>query len=101
MATATLPGSLRTKLTALARRMALLRLTRAAAGTLLVLAVVAGLALLADYWLKLPMPVRFALLGGWLGLAVLGVVRCLRSLGTQADVDALAALIESEYPNLA
>ncbi len=101
MATAALPGNLHAKLTSLARRMATLRLARTAAGFVLLLAVTAGLALLADHWLKLPGVVRFLLLGGWGALAVFGVVRCIRSLGIQADVDALAALIENEYPNLA
>src|SRR6185295_11415735 len=90
MATATLPSSLHAKLTSLASRMALLRFTRAAAETVLVLAVLAGLALLADHWLKFATGVRIVLALGWVVLAIAGIVRCIRSLGTQADVDALA-----------
>ena len=101
MATATLPGNLHIKINALARRMAMLRVARVVAGFVVLLAVTAGLALLADHFWKLPIGLRFVLFGGWLVLAGLGAIRSIRSLNTKSDADALAALIESEYPNLA
>ncbi len=98
---AALPSTLRDKINSLARRIAFLRLTRTIAITALALLSSAGLLWLMDYWLRLPRGVRIAMLGGWCVLAVYGVFRCLRNLGHRADADALAALIEQEYPNLA
>ena len=101
MATAVLPNTLYDKIDSLARRIALLRLLRTAAGAALILTLTAAVFILADSFLKLGLAVRLALLVGWIALAAYGVGMCLRSLGRKADVDALAALIEREYPNLA
>jgi hypothetical protein len=98
---AALPNTLRDKINSLARKMALLRLTRAIAVTALILIVSAGLIWAADYWLKLPRGVRLGMLGCWAALAIAGFVRCVKNLSHKADADALAALIEQEYPNLA
>src|SRR5262245_32816097 len=98
---AALPNTLRDKINSLARKMALLRLTRSIAVTALILLVSAGLIWAADYWLKLPRGVRFGMLGCWAILAIAGVIRCVKHLSHKADADALAALIEEEYPNLA
>jgi hypothetical protein len=98
---AVLPNTLRDKINSLARKMALLRLTRSIAVTALILVVSAGLIWAADYWLNLPRGVRFGMLGGWFVLALAGIIRCAKNLSHKADADALAALIEQEYPNLA
>src|SRR6516164_10045447 len=98
---AALPNSLYDKIDSLARRMALLRLLRVAAGTVLLLTLVAGLIILADAWLRFGLAMRLGFLAGWLVLAVAGIIKCVNALGRKADVDSLAALIENEYPNLA
>src|SRR5579864_262396 len=102
MATAvSLPTSLHQKLSDLAGKITQIRLVRNVAWTVAILGATAGLALVADYFLRFPGIVRAGLLGGWLLLAIWGVVRTLRVFSQRIDVDALAALIESEYPNLA
>src|SRR5262249_48575691 len=101
MATATLPNSLHDKIAAVAGKIARIRLARRVAATILALSLTAAFIVLADYLFKFGTGVRLVLLAGWAALAVAGVVACVRALGRRADVDALAALIEKEYPNLA
>src|SRR5438105_3166850 len=102
MATAaTLPNSLHAKIAAVAGKMTRLRLTRRIAATVLMLGVTMGLIVLADFFIRFGGGLRLGLLGGWVVLAAAGVIACVKAIGRRADVDALAALIEKEYPNLA
>src|SRR5712692_3595808 len=98
---AALPNALHDKIAAVAGKITRLRLTRRIAGTVLMLGVTLGLLVLADVFLKFGTGIRFALLAGWCTLAVVGIIACVKAIGRRADVDALAALIEKEYPNLA
>jgi hypothetical protein len=98
---AALPNTLRDKIAAVAGKMARLRLLRRVAVTVLVLGAMLGIILLADHWLRFGAPLRFLALGSWFAVAVAGIVTCFKALNRQADIDALAALIEREYPNLA
>jgi hypothetical protein len=98
---AALPPSLREKLTALARRIRLLRAVRGVSFVALVLLLTGSAALLLDAWLELPAVVRGLLLAGWLALGAFAtvatvVVPLARSLRSEA----LAALIETKYPDL-
>jgi|GEM_PF-1744166 hypothetical protein len=98
---AALPNSLSSKLASVASKMARLRLLRAGAWSVLLLSVAAGIVLALDAWLAMPTAVRVIALLGWAALAVACVWNCIRAFGHSPDANALAALIESQYPNLA
>ncbi len=100
-ATITLPSLLRTRLAAIGRRIRLLRAVRGFAWLVLVLALSAAAAVIADYWLELPALARQILFGVWLaegvGVLLLGLVV---PLSRRIDAAALAAVIEEKYPDL-
>lgn len=98
---AALPSTLRTKLARLAARINRLRLLRGAAWLALALTAVFGAALVADLVLSLPAFTRFGFLAAFFSVAAFGVLTAVRSFGRRIDADALAALIEEQYPNLA
>jgi hypothetical protein len=98
---AVLPSTLREKLTAMARRVRLLRAVRGFSVLTLTLALVAAAALTADAWLDLPVFVRRVLLACWCGLGVgLALFGILVPLCRRIDASALAALIEERHPEL-
>jgi hypothetical protein len=100
-ATLALPRSLRSRLTALQRRVRLLRVVRGFALLVVVLGVSAAAALLADYWLDLPALARRILFRVWLGEGVvLGLLSLIVPLCRRLDAAALAAAIEEQYPQL-
>jgi hypothetical protein len=100
--TTTLPASLRERLTGLARRIQALRALRSASVLVLTLAVLGGGLFLADSWLGLSLPALRVALAALVGvtavLAGFGLAACLRR---RPDAEALAALIEEKYPELA
>lgn len=98
---AALPSSLRQKLSAVARTMIRIRVVRSSSWLVLVLAASAGMIFALDAWLKFPMAFRIAGLIGWIVVAIGMAIHMVRALRRCPNVPALAALIESEYPNLA
>jgi hypothetical protein len=96
-----LPPTLRGKLTAVARHLRFLRAVRGLSLVLLVLAVTAELALLADAALGLPAGIREGLLAGWVGLGLgLTLFGLIVPVCRRIDPEDLAALIEEKYPEL-
>ena len=96
-----LPASLREKLDAVARHVRYLHTVRGVCLTLLVLALAAGMALLADAVLELGTAIRVALLGGWLVLALaLLVFGLVIPLSRRLDAETIAAAVEEKYPDL-
>jgi hypothetical protein len=102
MATITaLPPALRGKLTSVARHLRFLRAVRGLSLLLLVLALTAELALLADAALGLPVVVREGLLASWIALgAGLALFGLLVPVCRRIEPEDLAALIEEKYPEL-
>ena len=100
-ATVTLPSSLRTRLTAIHRRLRFLRAVRGLGLLVVVLGLFAATTVLADRWLDLSALTRQILFSVWL---VVGVGLLLRSvvapLFRRIDTEALAAAIEEKYPDL-
>jgi hypothetical protein len=96
-----LPPSLRDKLASVARHLRLRRAVRGLSLLFLALALLGGGALLADYFLHLPVWVRVGLLGCW-ALSGLGVLLfdLLLPLCRPLSPEALAAVIEEKYPDL-
>ncbi len=96
-----LPATLRTKLTALARRIRLLRTLRGLSLLTLTLAFLLGALFAADLLVPLPAEVlRYALLGIAGAAALVGVFGLVVPLCRRLDPEALAALIEQRYPDL-
>src|SRR5262245_21963242 len=97
-----LPGALRHRLIAVARRVRRLHVLRGVSILVLALAATVNLAILTDLVLReaLPGAVRAALLVGWVGLAVLLGYGILRALFRRLDPSDLAAVIEQKYPEL-
>jgi hypothetical protein len=98
---ATLPPNLRQKIAFLARRIRLLRALRGGSLLVVVLLSTASSALVMDYWLGLPTPMRLAFLIAWVVLGSSLAIRALciplcRKLGP----DGLAALVEARHPEL-
>jgi hypothetical protein len=102
MATLTaLPPALRGKLAAAARHIRFLRAVRGLSLLLLVLALTAEVALLADAALGLPPLVREGLLAAWLALGLgLALFGLLVPLCRRLAPEDLAALVEEKYPDL-
>jgi hypothetical protein len=102
MATLTaLPPALRGKLAAVARHIRFLRAVRGLSLLLLVLALTAEVALLADAALGLPPLAREALLAAWLALGLgLTLFGLLVPLCRRLAPEDLAALVEEKYPEL-
>ncbi|MBL8796026.1 MAG: hypothetical protein JNM56_19145 [Planctomycetia bacterium] len=96
-----LPATLERKLTALDRHLRRQRLLRGLGLLGLVLAPLAGLALLADAFYALPSWARYGFLGGWLLVGLWTAWRVLLGplLHRPARAD-LAAVIEQRHPNL-
>src|SRR5690242_13483274 len=96
--TGTLPLTLRSRIAGLGRRVRLLRTIRGVSLLVLVAALTAGAALLADCWLELPALARQTAFSAWLSLTlgtllfglVLPLFRRLEPL-------ALAATVEETY----
>lgn len=100
-ATLPLPTSLRARLNALQRRIRLLRAVRGIGLLVVVLALSAALALLADYALELPPSVRRMLFHLWLGEgAIVLLLSVFVPLCRRMDALALAAAVEERYPDL-
>src|SRR5439155_21513442 len=100
----TLSPTLRARLAAVARRVRLLRAARGLSLCVLVLALTAGVALLADYLSGqgLPTLLRQITLATWLALgAVILVGGLVLPLCRRLTPEALAAVIEKKYPELA
>jgi hypothetical protein len=96
-----LPLSLGDQLTAVARRVRLLRTARGLSFVVLLLAVVGGGTLLADACFNLPGGVRAGLFAAWLGLGLLIILfGLLLPLCRRLDTAALAAIVEEKYPDL-
>ncbi len=102
MATAiALPPGLRTRIAAVAHRVRRLRFQRGLSLLTLLLTLGFGAALLADFFLDLPSPVRIGIFGAWASLGLIAFVfGLLLPLGRRLDDDALAAVIEEKYPDL-
>jgi hypothetical protein len=99
-----LSPNLRARLAAVARRIRLLRAVRGLSIFVLVLALSAGAALLADQLSgqRLPALLRQITLSAWLGLgAVVFFGALILPLCRRLDPEALAAVIERKYPELA
>jgi hypothetical protein len=97
-----LPVSLRDRLAAVARRVRRLRAVFGFSLLVLTLGVSAGAAVLADFLLPLDSSVRQTVLALWLGLGVAAVLFGLvLPLRQPLDADALAAVVEQRYPDLA
>lgn len=96
-----LPLSLETRLTFLDRRLRSRSLFRGACWLFLALSLGAGLAMAADAWVELPRFTRGFLLGIWAagGIGLIGV-GLLPHILRRKDATALAALVESRYPEL-
>ncbi len=101
MATVALPSSLRGKLIGLSRRLQRLRAIRSMAQLAIVLVVFAVAAMLLDSAIQLPRLVRLAALATWSVVAIGGLLRLLVRGSYRPEIDALAARVEEEYPNLA
>jgi len=101
MSMATLPSTLRVKLATLSRRLAWLRLGRHWATTIGLLALAVAVFLAVDALLELAPWVRGVLGLSWLVGLCLGIVKGIQLWRQQYDAEALAALIENTYPNLA
>jgi hypothetical protein len=101
MSTIVLPGMLHDKLALLARRLAWLRLARYVGSTIAVLAGATLVTAAVDALVELPRVFRLCVLVFWLVGACFAIVRGARLWRQQYDSEALAALIESAYPNLA
>ena len=69
--TVQLPSSLRQRIAAVARRVRLLRAVRGLSLVLVLLALTAGAAAMADYWLDLPAATRQAVFSAWTGLGLI------------------------------
>src|SRR4051794_3040354 len=96
-----LPETLQSRLTAVAQRVRLLRAVRGVSLVLLVLALTAGVALLADHFLGLPAFVRQIDFLVWVGLGTLTLVTALvLPLCRRLTPAELAAVIEEKYPEL-
>ncbi|HEV2949276.1 MAG TPA: hypothetical protein VGX70_18015 [Gemmataceae bacterium] len=101
-ASATLPSSLNQKLSAVIRRLRLMRTLRGLCGLVLGMAIFLGLALLLDWVFDLPGEARGIVLAGWLGLGVWLAFRSLiLPLRSRPSAEAVAAAIEEEFPQLA
>ncbi len=100
----TLSPTLRARLTAVARRIYLLRAVRGVSVFVLFLALTAGAALIADDLSGQQMPalLRQINLSAWLGLgAAVLIGGLILPLCRRLDAEALAAVIERKYPELA
>src|SRR5947208_7312467 len=99
--TISLPPALRNRIAGLGRRVRLLRTVRGVSLLVLVAALTAGAALLADFWLDLPALARQVWFSAWLSLTLctllLGLVG---PLFRRLEPVALAATVEEAYPEL-
>ena len=96
-----LSATLRDKHDAVARHVRYLQTVRGVCLTLLILALAAGMALLADAVLDLGTGIRVALLGAWVVLAVaLLVFGLVIPLSRRLDAESIAAAVEEKYPDL-
>jgi hypothetical protein len=99
-----LSSNLRARLAVVARRIRWIRAVRGLSVFALVLALTAGAALLADQLSgqRLPVVVRQITLSAWMGLGVaVLVVGLILPVCCRLDPEALAAVIERKYPELA
>jgi hypothetical protein len=97
----TLPPSLRQRIAAVARRVRLLRAARGLSLVVLLLAVTAGAAAVADFGFDLPANVRQVVFASWFGLgAVAFLAAVLFPLARRLQPAALAAVSEEKYPDL-
>src|SRR4051812_37257529 len=97
----TLPASLSARIQEVARRVRWLRALRGASLVVLLLALTAVAAILADHWLQLPALVRQINLGVWLALGSAAIFTALVTpLCRRLDPVDLAAAIEQKYPEL-
>jgi hypothetical protein len=102
MSSATLPVSLRHKLTLAIRRLRFLKIIRNLSASVIVLTLGAGVALAADNLFDLPGEARIVMLAVWLSLGAWLLVRGLiRPMRRQAAPEAVAAAIEERFPWLA
>lgn len=98
----TLPPALHQRLAGVAGRVRRMHLVRGVSLLVLVLAALAGGALLADYLLResLPAAARGAILAVWLGMGATLLVGLARRLLRPLAAADLAAVIEAKYPEL-
>jgi hypothetical protein len=100
-ATVTLPSSLRTRLTALRRRIRLLRAVGGLTRLVIVLSLLAAAAVVVDCWLDLPAQTRQIVFLSWLAVGIAWLGRGVAvPLCRRIDAAALAAVIEEKYPDL-
>jgi hypothetical protein len=98
---AALPPIIHGKLARLARRIYRLRTVRGLSRLLLVMAVTAAGALLADAFFELSGPLRELLLAAWMALGVfIAATDLILPLRRSLDLRTLAALVERKYPEL-
>jgi hypothetical protein len=100
-ATISLPSVLRVRLSAVRRRLRLLRIVSGFALLVVVLGFLAAAAVLADCWLDLSASTRQILVWTWLAVALAWLVRgAIVPLCRRIEAAALAAVIEEKYPDL-
>src|SRR5690348_9200179 len=99
--TVSLPPTLRHRIAGLGRRVRLLRVVRGVSLLLLAAVVTAGAALLADFWLELPVLARQVWFSVWLSLSLVTLLLGLvLPLFRRLEPLALAATVEETYPEL-
>ena len=102
MSTATLPKSLRTRLTSLGQRLHQQKVIRSACRIALLLLGSAAAIILVDVLVGLPVWLRCVTLVGWVGLGIYEVRRFFHEvLSAPIDAEGVACAVEQEYPRLA
>ena len=96
-----LPKKLSARLGFLAVRVRKIRTLRAVARAAFLIPVAAFACIMADAYLGFPGAVRYALLGGWLGLVFYSLWKIRRARIADVDMEGVASAVEEEFPRLA